>query len=328
LSVFLCNIAMVGTEPAAHASFPGVPGKLVVADTRDDPHTGCGLGFACAQIYSMDANGRHPLRLTNDTGDDEYPRWSADGKRIVFVHADKRRTDCPKGLPACIYRVEAMNADGSGRVALTGGGLASDRGPVWSPDGTKIAFASDRADPELKACTKKLSCHFDIYVMNADGSVCLRVTTDGRSTWPSWSPDGTKIAFRRDKNIWVMDPSGSHAVQLTHVSGKVRDGGPNWSPDGTMIAFHQVDLREFLFSLWTMHADGSNQVRITEPGFGAQPGDFDPAWKPNGAKIVDTHYNEFGELGLEIMNPDGSKLRVIPNTTTTFEPDWQPLTDA
>jgi hypothetical protein len=76
-----------------------------------------------------------------------------------------------------------------------------------------------------------------------------------------------------------------------------------------------------------MDADGSHQVRITEPGFGLEPGDFDPSWAPDGSKIVDRHDDDIREQGLAIMNPDGSRLRVIPDTTTAFEPDWQPLPD-
>ena len=106
-----------------------------------------------------------------------------------------------------------MRSDGSNQTRLTSDS-ADDFEPAWSPDGTKIAFASyrDLGPPQ-------------IYVMNADGSAQTRISTS--TAWadsqPAWSPDGTKIAFvtNRDGNseIYVMNPNGSGLVNLTNSPG-------------------------------------------------------------------------------------------------------------
>ena len=116
-----------------------------------------------------------------------------------------------------------MDADGSNPTRLTDNpGLDAD--PAWSPDGTKIAFASFRDGNQ------------EVYVMDADGSNPTRLTDNPASDIvPAWSPDGTKIAFasRRDGNpeVYVMDADGSNPTRLT--DNPTFDGVPAWSPDGT-----------------------------------------------------------------------------------------------
>jgi len=78
-----------------------------------------------------------------------------------------------------------MNPDGTDQTRLTFNTANDDTNPVWSPDGSKIAFASNRDG------------NFEIYVMNADGTEQTRLTTDpGWKTNPAWSPDGKKLPFR------------------------------------------------------------------------------------------------------------------------------------
>ena len=113
-----------------------------------------------------------------------------------------------------------MDADGSNPTRLTDN-PASDIVPAWSPDGTKIAFASRRdGNPE-------------VYVMDADGSNPTRLTDNPTFDGvPAWSPDGTKIAFAsgRDGNpeVYVMDADGSNQTRLTNYP--LSDAVPAWSP--------------------------------------------------------------------------------------------------
>src|SRR4051794_33383514 len=124
------------------------------------------------------------------------------------------------------YEVYSSDAGGITQTNLTQN-AAGDLFPVWSPDGTKIAFASfrDGGDEE-------------IYVMNADGTSPTRLTTSvGADAEPAWSPDGAKIAFRsgRDGNfeIYAMNADGTNQVD---VSGNAaNDDRPAWSPNGARI---------------------------------------------------------------------------------------------
>lgn len=195
-----------------------------------------------AEIYSMNADGSNQTRLTNNSADDQQPCWSPDGTKIVF------RSNRDGG-----NEIYTMNADGSNVVRVTNNG-SNDFGPAWSPDGTKIAFVSDRNGNVN-----------DIYVMNVDGSGVVNLTNGAGGTKPAWSPNGSKIAF---DGINVMNADGTGR---THI-GPATGSEPSWSPDGTKIAFIIVNGQTA--DIYTMNADGSNQVRITN----TPPANTEPSW--------------------------------------------------
>src|SRR5216117_710181 len=130
------------------------------------------------------------------------------------------------------FDIYLMNANGTEIQRLTDH-LAFDFWPSWSPDGTRIAFASDRA-------SRPDTVNLDLYVMNADGTGLVRVTTDtALDDEPVWAPDGVRLAFRsnRDGNdeIYVANDDGSGLMRLTTSPG--HDVQPAWAPDGNKIAF-------------------------------------------------------------------------------------------
>jgi TolB protein len=207
--------------------------------------------------------------------------------------------------------IYTMNADGTGQTNRTNN-PASDGQPAWSPDGTKIAFATDRD-----------GTGHEIYTMNADGTSPTRLTNNTATDWsPAWSPDGTKIAFTsfRDGNyeIYAMNADGTGQTRLTNNTAA--DGDPAWSPDGTKIAFFTDDGDP---EIYTMTADGSRRTRLTDN----TAVDWMPAWSPDGTKIAFARGSGGGTGTYEIytMNADGTgQTRLTNNSADDYWPAWSP----
>jgi hypothetical protein len=210
----------------------------------------------------MDVGGGNVVQVVRGfTGDATFgsTSWSRDGTMIVWGEVDCSRYGCsevirrvnadgsdmrgisvgsnPKWSPvgdkiAIDYAgdIDTVNSDGSGGTRLTTS-TANDTGPDWSPDGSKIAFASNRDG------------NYEIYVMNANGTGQTRITnTAAHETNPTWSPDGTKIAFERSTNpdpincadtcnagIYKMNTDGTDEVRLTLEGTNART--PDWGPN-------------------------------------------------------------------------------------------------
>jgi Tol biopolymer transport system component len=202
-----------------------------------------------------------------------------------------------------------VNPDGTGLRRLTNN-PALDTSPVWSPDGTEIAFVSTRVGG-----TK------GIYVMNADGSGVLALTSSRpERTSPAWSPDGSKIAYVSDeggnRDIWVMNADGAEKVQLTtHLAV---DESPAWSPDGKKIAF--ASQRDGNKEIYVMNADGSGQTRLTT----AQRDDLNPAWSPDGTKIAFDSQRD-GDVEIYVMWANGKdQTRLTHHPARDANPAWSP----
>jgi Tol biopolymer transport system component len=148
-------------------------------------------------------------------------------------------------------KIYVMNSDGSGQTRLTYSNY--DQAHTWSPDCTKIAFASFRDG------------NGNIYVINADGTGESRLNSDpSEEIGPSWSPNGTKIAFSSDRNgnfdIYTMDADGSNQTRLTNDTAT--EYAPAWSPDSTKIAFLS-DRDGTYYKIYSMNTDGSGQTALT-----------------------------------------------------------------
>lgn len=204
--------------------------------------------------------------------------------------------------------IYSVNPDGTGLAQLTFNS-SHDSSPVWSPDGSAIAFWRDELG------------NAEIYAMNADGTGERNLTNSAGSDYaPAWSPDGSKVAFYSyrdgDGEIYVMNADGSGQTRLSHHAAQ--DWAPAWSPDGSKIAF-QSD-RDGNAEIYVMNADGTNQTRLTS----AAGNDLDPSWSSNGAKLAFASERD-GNFEIYVMNADGSgQTRLTTHSASDVRPAWSP----
>jgi hypothetical protein len=205
--------------------------------------------------------------------------------------------------------IYVMNADGANQTRLTNN-MKHDYRASFSPDGSKIAFGSDRDG------------NFEIYVMNADGTNQTRLTNNpAKDEIPNFSPDGSKIAFEsnRDGNteIYVMNADGTNQTRLTN--NPARDGNPAFSPDGSKIVFES--FRDGNEEVYVMNTDGTNQTRLTNNPAGDSG---DPFFSPDGSKIA-FETNRDGNLEIYVMNADGTnQTRLTNNPANDTDPFFSP----
>ncbi len=157
---------------------------------------------------------------------------------IVFL------SDRDAGSQTRAADVYTMSDSGNNTRRLTTDSLYKSH-PVFSPDGSQIAFAVELVKPGGKPWEPQQT--LELFLMNADGSSAVQLTDYKHiSTQPSWSPDGSRIAFASTHahgiEIYVMDIVSGDVTQLTNsfaeVGGTASD--PDWSPDGRKIAYSLV----------------------------------------------------------------------------------------
>lgn len=231
-------------------------------------------------VYIASADGSGLTRVA--AGD--HPAWSPDGGKLAY--------GCG-GI--CI-----VNVDGTGGTRVTPAGPVSadgqvctrDTDPAWSPDGSTIAFTRwpDAHIPTSMCLPLGLATDFpfdfwtQVWLINADGSNPRPLLDDTGSAvtyagWPSWSPDGTRLAFYfangQEERIGVAtvdQPGFATVIQRTPVDWNAALGSPAWSPDGSEIIFGTADGWGFAAS------SGSGHVGALPSPNGIVPNSLSWSW--------------------------------------------------
>ena len=231
--------------------------------------------------------------------------------------------------------------------------------PVWSPDGTQIAYLydggvwtinADGTDPRLYLLSGTMRWSPDgtriahtsngIWVTNTDGTNPQRLTENGHS--PAWSPDSNRLAYvsvtgtgwsATNNGIWVIDSGGTNHQQVA-----TKGSSPVWSPDGSRIAYKNNGI-------WIANTDGTNPQQLTREN-------NTPVWSADGEKIIygnrygtwtinadGTNQHQLASIGPPVLSPDGSRIAYANNgiwiantdgtnpqqlTTSGSSPAWSP----
>jgi Tol biopolymer transport system component len=220
------------------------------------------------EIWVMDADGRDKTQITDEPRFQHLtPSWSPDGTQIVYS-----RCDMPFGfISSC--GIEVMSADGDYGYRVVGGHYF-DEHPVFSPDGTSIAFGSDRAG--LAAA---------IWVINVDGTGLRRLTSPNtEGFWPDWSPDGTRILFsnnccRPHSNLWTVRPDGAGLTRVTDASPHHNEAFGSYSPTGRKIVLTSDEAYPHFCcnDLVVRGADGDLSIIVKGPRGALVFGSWGPA---------------------------------------------------
>ncbi len=223
-----------------------------------------------------------------------------------------------RSLPAIAYmsktedgpwQIWVMDIDGANRRQITNG-PGDNTSPIWSPDGSKIAFVSQRDGNK------------EIYVMNSDGTEQRNLSNHPADDWtPAWSPDGTHIAFasRRDGNweLYTMKADGSEQTRLT--DNPASDLSPVWSPDANEILFSSK--RDGNWEIYVMPAEGGEPLNLSN-----NPAtDLSAVWSPDG-QLIAFETTRDGDAEVYLMDRNGDNVVNLTNDHTADDhwPCWSP----
>jgi dipeptidyl aminopeptidase/acylaminoacyl peptidase len=239
-------------------------------------------------IWTIDPDGTDAQPLFAGPTAERHPAWSPDGERIAFSSNG---------------RLWVANADGSdGREIVAKGDF-----PTWSPDGTMIAFDAGG----------------QVAVVDADGTGRKIIAQGGA---PSWSPNGPEVLYMRwaGPTAGFQPQDGFHVVRCDGVQGRQianfrLQGRGDWGPDGTRFVYARTLPGANPCEVYSRRIDGSEEKNLSQRMY-----DEDPAWSPDGAKIVFVNVAS-QTTDLWLMGPDGrNRTRITNDVLRQSAPAWQP----
>ncbi len=239
------------------------------------------------QICLLHADGSGRKQLTSLKATSFYPSLSPDGQTVYFSSRDSGN-----------FEIYAIEVNGNNLTKLTNG-IGALYAPELSPNGEWIIFTKHGGG---------------LWKMRPDGSGVQRVTNKDDID-PSWSPDGSMIAFASSRSgarqLFVMNADGTNIQQVTSLTDM--GGRSAWSPDGTKLAFYRGPFGDR--NIYVIHIDGTGLVKLTNGG-----DNLAPSWSPDGNWIAFTSFRD-GNNELYIMRPDGTGVTRLTNSPIS---DWQP----
>jgi TolB protein len=271
--------------------------KLAFSSDRDNERATSPIaGRNSKEIYISDYDGANQRRITLNRALNIFPVWSADARSLAYT--SYRYNNSPDIFISHIYK-------GTMESPLKGTGqnwLAA-----WSPDGTRIAFTSNRdGNPEL-------------YVANRDGSGQIRLTNHPAvDTTPTWSPAGNEIAFTSDRSgspqIYIVSASGGAPRRIT-LQDSYADRA-TWAPAPyNEIAYASRTGPGYDIMIYDVATAARRQVTFGEGT------NESPVFAPNGRHLAFTSTRR-GKNQIFVVGRDGKGLRQLTTVGNNFTPNW------
>ena len=279
------------------------------------------VGNSAFQKWQLNGDDYSTLATITVRMDADYTMRAVYGVALPAVKRSKIAFALTEYGQRDIY---AINEDGSGLERLTND-MYQEQSPIWSPDGRKIAFISDRARlPQSQIYI------MDVHDHDIDSSLVGKIDKL-KPHGLAWSPDGSQLAFwssadrdgqDRDDEIYVIDISGSALRQLTDNDDC--DDEPSWSPDGTQIVFTRNHRCRENPDIFVMNAGGGGILQCTND----TKSDRAPSWSPDGMQIAFERLES--DYDMYVMDADkcGDSLSpprpVAASTGNDQNPSWSP----
>jgi Tol biopolymer transport system component len=222
-------------------------------------------GRVGTDLVEADGSNVTPVDVASATLNVACFAWAPDGDSLLCEGWDDVHPDRLPGL----FSVDVATSDVT-RVTsnrLGGHDIPAD----YSPDGTQILFA--REDP------RRGQRPMALFVADQDGAGATRITPWSSDASGSWSPDGSRIVFAQRGALRTITPDGTRpsAIRVDVGDGDAFAYGPGWSPDGTRIVFSLLLERTGQVDLFTVAADGTDLVQLTDSPEPDESADWGPA---------------------------------------------------
>ncbi|MDQ3548408.1 MAG: hypothetical protein M3439_06260 [Chloroflexota bacterium] len=283
-----------GPDHAVSETDADVPGELIVARDTDDDDKG--------ELFIVAADGSVARAIPD-----------AEGFYNVVVSPDGRTVAAVQGAQNSQPIVVVDLATGAvSPVSVPAGAYSS---PAWSPSGDRFAFTG----VDYSRFTGNGAYADLVYIANADGTDARLLSEDAPdgASAPTWSFDGTRLAYIQQPGVWVADADGTNRREVTE--GMQSAFWPSWSPVDDWIAFTGYE-REYS-AVYLVNAAGSEQVKLSPDGVLGT----NPAWSPDGSWIAFTAYDLNDEdTELHLIRPDGSDHRAIDLSKSASQLNWSP----